>query len=276
MINIDINKCNGCGLCINDCIYNDIIIVDKKASALNTLCNSCGHCIAVCPQNAVLLDNYDIKDVIEFNPKNFTIKPDNLLNSIKFRRSIRHFKKKKVEVEKIKKIIDVGRFTPTANNNQPLSFIVVQNRMEELTKITMDLLYDYVNEYETYMNDPVLNQNIKYINRWKIMYDEYKKGKDLLFYNAPIMIIILHDRRKSPYTLIDGGLAATNMELMANSLKLGVCHSGFFTFAAENQNIRDFLYLPSNKYVVTSLLIGYPDIKYLRTVPRKKPEIQWF
>ena len=40
--------------------------------------------------------------------------------------------------------------------------------------------------------------------------------------------------------------------------------------------IRDFLFLPTNKHVITSLLIGYPNVKYLRTVPRKKPEIQWF
>lgn len=275
MINISIDKCTGCGLCAEDCLQNDIAVVNKRASPLNILCNNCGHCIAICPQNAVVLENFDMKEVKEYNSKTFTIKPDNLLNAIKFRRSIRHFKKKKVEIEKIKKIIDAGRYTPTASNSQPLSFIVIQNKMKELNKITIDLLYQYVNEYQTYMNDPVLNQNIKYINQWRIMYDEYKKGRDLLFYNAPIMIIILHDKRISPYTHIDGGLAATNMELMANSLKLGVCHSGIFTFVTEDISIRNFLYLPDNKYVVASLLIGYTDIKYLRTVPRKKSEIQW-
>lgn len=276
MINININKCIGCELCVKDCLQNDIIIDNKKASPLNISCNNCAHCIAICPQNAVVLENFDMKEVKEYDSKTFTIKPDNLLNAIKFRRSIRHFKKKKVEIEKIRKIIDAGRYTPTASNNQPLSFIVVQHKMKELTNITIDLLYQYANEYEPYMNDPVLNQNIKYINQWKTIYDEHKKGKDLLFYNAPVMIIILHDKRISPYTSIDGGLAATNMELMANSLKLGVCHSGIFTFAAEDVSIKDFLYLPNNKYVVASLLIGYTDIKYLRTVPRKKSEIQWF
>lgn len=276
MINIDVNKCNGCGLCVNDCIYNNIIIIEEHAYALNKSCTSCGHCIAVCPQNAVLLDNYDIKDVIEFSPKKFSVKPDNLLNLIKFRRSIRHFKKKKVESKKIKMIIDAGRFTPTAGNHQPLSFIVVQDKMKELTEITLDLLYEYANEYENTLNDSLLNQSIKYINRCKEMYDKYKKGIDLLFYNAPVMIIVVHDKRKSPHITIDGGLAAANMEIMANSLKLGVCHSGFFTFAAEDEIIRDFLFLPTNKHVITSLLIGYPNVKYLRTVPRKKPEIQWF
>ena len=69
--------------------------------------------------------------------------------------------------------------------------------------------------------------------------------------------------------------AASNMEIMANSLNLGVCFNGYFTYASEDINIRNYLFIPDNKKVVASLLIGYTDNKYLRTVPRKKAEIQW-
>lgn len=275
MININIEKCIGCGFCSKDCPRNDIKIIHDKAIALNKSCISCGHCIAICPQNAVVIDNYDMKEVIEYNLEIFQINPDNLLNSIKLRRNVRQFKKTAVEKEKIKKIIEAGRFTPSGSNKQPLSYIVVQQNMEELTGITIKVLYKFACSYEPDENDPLLSQHKLYTNMWKQIHSQYEQGKDTLFFNAPTLIIILHDKRLSAYSTIDGQLAASNMVLMANSLNLGVCYNGFFTFASEDLEIRNFLFLPDNIKVVASLLIGYSDIKYLRTVPRKKPEVQW-
>lgn len=275
MININIEKCIGCGFCIKDCQCNDIEIIHNKAYPLNKTCISCGHCIAICPQNAVAIDNYDMREVIEYNPEAFEVKPKNLLNLIKFRRSVRQFKDTLVEKEKIKNIIEAGRFTSSGGNRQPLSYIVVQQKMEELTSITIDVLYKYAYDYELDGNDHKFSQRKTYSTMWKLIHNQYEQGKDTLFFNAPAMIIILHDKRISPHSNIDGPLAASNMEIMANSLNLGVCYNGFFTFASEDLEIRNFLYLPDNKKVVASLLIGYTDIKYLRTVPRKKPEVQW-
>lgn len=275
MININIEKCTGCGLCSKDCTRNDIQIIRGKAYPLNKSCMGCGHCIAICPHNAVVIDNYDMKEVIEYNAETFEINPENLLNSIKFRRSVRHFKNTAVEKEKIKKIIEAGRYSPSGSNKQPLSFVVVQQKMRELTAITVDILYKYACNFEPDEHDPLFSQYKLYTDMWKQIYSQYKKGNDILFFNAPAMIIILHDKRLSAYSTIDGQLASSNMVMMANSLDLGVCYNGFFTFASEDLEIRNLLYLPDNIKVVASLLIGYADVKYLRTVPRKKPEVQW-
>ena len=43
------------------------------------------------------------------------------------RRSNRLFKKKQVEPELIHRIIEAGRFAPSAGNNQPWKFIVIQD-----------------------------------------------------------------------------------------------------------------------------------------------------
>lgn len=275
MININFEKCIGCGLCVNDCQCNDIKIKDDKAVPLNKACLNCGHCIAICPQNAVTIDIYDMAEVKEYNPENFGIEPEKLLNSIKFRRSIRKFKNEPVEKEKLKNIIEAGRFTPTGGNRQPLSFIVVQEKMDDLTQKTINVLYDFACNYEPDENDPISSESKRYAVMWKFMRRQYERGKDTLFFNAPAMIIVLSDKRLSVSPVVDGALAASNMESMANSLNLGACFNGFFTFASESNDIRNYLYIPDNKKVVTSLLIGYTDNKYLRTVPRKKPEIQW-
>jgi len=51
---------------------------------------------------------------------------------------------------------------------------------------------------------------------------------------------------------------------------------GFLVRAAQNnQNIMDFLGVKEGKKIVTCMVIGYPDVKYSRTVPRKEADISW-
>ncbi len=275
MINIDLSKCIGCGLCAKDCQCSDIKIQNNKAISLNKFCLNCGHCIAICPQNAVIIDTYDMSEVKDYNNENFVINPETFLNSIKFRRSIRHFIDKPIEKEKIKKIIEAGRFTPTGGNRQPISYIVIQEQIAELTQKTIKVLYDKACSFKEDENNPNSIENKRYSTMWKFMYRQYQRGKDTLFFNAPAMIVILGDTRISINSDVDGALAASTMEMMANTLNLGACYNGFFALAAQNDIIKDFLYIPKNKKVITSILIGYTDNKYFRTVPRKKAEVQW-
>ncbi|MGL5088477.1 MAG: 4Fe-4S dicluster domain-containing protein, partial [Cetobacterium sp.] len=113
MFKVDSTKCIGCGLCIKDCFVKDIELFDGKAVIKNKNCFKCGHCIAVCPTNAVSTDDYNMTDVLEYDEEKFKIDSDNLLNFIRFERTIRHFKDLDVEDEKLLKIISAGRFTQT-------------------------------------------------------------------------------------------------------------------------------------------------------------------
>jgi len=52
MIKIDIEKCTGCGGCIDLCpqiaiaLINDVVTIDEEK------CNECKICVKVCPTNA--------------------------------------------------------------------------------------------------------------------------------------------------------------------------------------------------------------------------------
>lgn len=276
MIVIDKEKCIGCGLCVKDCQASDIKLEDKKAVPLNKTCLKCGHCVAVCPQNAVELSDYDSSEIIDYNEGTFGNNPENILNSIKFRRSIRHFKDTPVERDKLEKIIEAGRFTPSGGNRQPLSFVVVQDRIEQLTELTLNALNDIACTYEPDESDPMDSQRKRYSVMWKMMHRQYvRQGEDRLFFSAPAVIIVLSDKNLSVNPMVDGGLAASNMQSMADALGLGVCFNGFFTLASNDRRVREFLDIDHNKAVVTSLVLGYTDNRYYRTVPRKKPEISW-
>lgn len=133
MIKIDQEKCIGCGACVEDCFTRDLVIEADKAKVLNKTCIKYGHCIAICPVNAVSITDYDMNEVKEYDAASFDIEPEKLLNFIKFRRSVRQFTDQPIEKEKLEAIIEAGRFTPTGGNRQPVSFVVVQDQLSELT-----------------------------------------------------------------------------------------------------------------------------------------------
>ena len=273
MMYVDKEKCIGCKLCINECVVRgDIDFVEGKANIKNVTCFKCGHCIAVCPENAIYTDEYNMDEVKDYNKEEFSIDEDNLLNFIKFRRSIRSFKKKDVETEKLLKIIEAGRFTQTGGNRQDVSYIVVKEGIDKLKEMTLETL----NKMGQGILDNLTEETIglkTYAEMWIKMYEEYKVNpseKDGLFFNAPAVILVISNSQ------VDGALASSNMELMTNALGLGTFFSGFFIRALQgNKKIMDYLGLDESKQVVTCMVIGYPNIKYSRTAPRKNAEISW-
>ncbi|MGM0603851.1 MAG: nitroreductase family protein, partial [Bacillota bacterium] len=272
MFKVDKDKCIGCEKCITDCFANDIELIDGKANIKNINCFECGHCVAICPTNAVSTDKYDMDEVKEYRKEDFSLDADRLLNFIKFRRTIRQFKDKKVEKEKLKKIIDAARFTPTAGNRQDTSFTVLIDNLDKYRNLTYQSLNRKAEKVLSNSNGESKIHR-KYALMLKRMCRDYKKNpesSDNLFFNAPAVIAV---SAESP---VNAALASGNMELMANALNLGVVFSGFSVTAAEdNQEIKDFLNLKENKELVTVMIIGYPDVEYQRTVPRKKADVEW-
>ncbi len=272
MFNVDKEKCIGCSQCIKDCPASTITLVDNKAEINNERCMKCGHCIAICPVNAVSTDDYNMEEVMPYDKDSFTIEADNLLNFIKFRRSTRRFKDKEVEKEKILKIIEAGRFTQTATNSQDVSYTVVTDKLGELR----DLIYESLKQKgEAILANltPETAYLERYARLWVNSYEMYKKDpvkNDNIFFNAPVAIFVT-----SPNT-VNGGLASSNMELITNALGLGTFFSGFSMVASQdNKAILDLLGVKDSKELVSCLVIGYPDVKYKRTVPRKDAVINW-
>ena len=135
MFKVNREKCIACMQCIKDCPARVISLKDGKAEINNEGCIKCGHCVAICPVYAVSTDDYNMEEVKPYDKENFTVEAENLLNFIKFRRSVRRFKNKPVEKEKLEQIIEAGRFTQTSTNSQDVSYTVVTDKLEELKSL---------------------------------------------------------------------------------------------------------------------------------------------
>jgi len=66
IVQIDEEKCNGCGLCVPACAEGAIKIVDGKAVlAADNLCDGLGACLGDCPQGAIRIIERDAEEFDE-------------------------------------------------------------------------------------------------------------------------------------------------------------------------------------------------------------------
>ncbi|WP_460293543.1 nitroreductase family protein [Clostridium tertium] len=251
---IEVNKdlCIGCELCKNDCPVNNIIIENKKSVIKNQDCLMCGHCAAICPKEAITITGFDEPPIELTNKSN--LDSDELLMAIKARRSIRKFKDKEVSSEIVKQIIEVGRYTPSAKNSQDVSYIVLDNKKGTYEKEAVKFFRKI---------KPIADIVVKHSKQVPI-------DDNFFFKHAPIAIMIVTKDK------ISGSLAASNMALMAESYGLGVLFSGYFSDVANNSlKLKKLLSLKHRDHVVTTLVIGYPDVKYRRTVQKEAANVRY-
>jgi len=55
MIEVLLEKCVGCGLCVKACAYNAITITNKLAEIDTETCTLCGACVQACPFDAIII-----------------------------------------------------------------------------------------------------------------------------------------------------------------------------------------------------------------------------
>ena len=137
-ISMDHEKCIGCGMCVRDCPLHVIELEDGKASMNADSCMECGHCVAICPRSAVSMNGYDMNEVKPFDKETVLVKPENYLNAVKFRRSIRRYRSTEVGKEKIEQIIEAGRYTPTGSNKQNVRYVVMEHPEKSIEKDALE------------------------------------------------------------------------------------------------------------------------------------------
>jgi nitroreductase/NAD-dependent dihydropyrimidine dehydrogenase PreA subunit len=251
-IRIDTNACIGCGLCAGVCAAHNLRIVDKKAQTNLDACMMCGQCFAVCPKNAIAISGYPAGQMDK--AVDVRLDPNDVLDVIRFRRSIRQFKQSKIPQPIVEQILEAGRLTHTAKNMQDVSFVVLDKDKDRLEAMAVRL-FRKIKPLANLVSPMARNNQI----------DDH-----FFFFRAPIVIVILAKDKTN------GLLAAQNMEFIAEANGLGVLFSGFFTMAANaSRGIKKALGVHKGKRVAMTLVLGYPNVTFRRPAPRKALEVRY-
>jgi len=145
---------------------------------------------------------------------------NDILEIIKSRRSIRNYRKEKIKEDEIIKILEAGRWAPSASNNQPWRFIVVND--EQLIKKIGDAC-------------KILTIN-SFVENSKVL-------------------VIIYTEKKHRWVDLDCGMCAQNMMLEAHSLGIGSCFIGAF----REKKIKELVNLPDQFNVVGIISFGYKE-----------------
>ena len=246
---IDDEKCIACSSCINDCPNSFIYLEDGKIKTHDKGCMECGHCYAICPEGAIKMANYDFTEEMAVSMSE--INEHTLLNAMRSRRTTRQFKPIEVEDEKINMILEAGRYAPTGANSQDVKYTILGSKQSEAEEICVNL----------FRKGKKVGNLSSYLRRIEVADDFFFKG-------APLVIVV------SSKSNINAGLASAYMEIMANSLGLGVLYSGFFVMCTKlSRKLRNLIELEKGYDVVSCMVIGYPKVKYQRIVPRKDLQV---
>ena len=275
MVIVDSEKCIGCGACEKDCLLSEIHVIEGKAVPNNKTCFNCGHCVAICPVGAVRPQTGE-EEVVPMTAEECRVDTDNLMNSFRFRRTIRTFQNKKIDREDLEKILEAGRISPTGMNSQEIRFVVFDRDLKELTERGLRALSDLAKDY--FADPEAPKAMVAYSHMWKRMNKQYfDEGIDRLFYDPAAVVVVLANTKYNKLTPpIDGAIACANMEMLARSMGLGTCYIGFLLRAVlKEPSLKEFIGLKEHEELITAFSIGYPGVKYYRTVPRKKDKVEW-
>lgn len=249
---IDTEKCIGCGMCGKVCAAHNLEIKNKKAATILHRCIFCGQCSAVCPKRAISMVGCGDGQVEK--TEDDRLDPNDVLNTIRFRRSIRNFKETEISKDIIEQILEAGRLTHTAKNMQDVSFVVLDQEKQRIEKMAVKAFRAVKPIADLF--SPMARNN--------------KIDDSFFFFHAPVVIVILAEDKTN------GILAAQNMEYVAEANGLGVLYSGFFTMAANaSRKLKKAIHIPRGKKAAMTLVLGYPDVRFLRSTPHKELNVRY-
>jgi len=169
-----------------------------------------------------------------------------MLRLIKSRQSERKYLDRPVEREKIGRITEAGRHSPSACNGQPWRFIVI--------------------------DEPRLRQAVASATESEML------RINTFVHQAPVLIVIVREKsnlssragdliKQKDYSLIDIGIASASIVYQAAAEGLGTCIIGWF----DEKKIKELLGIPKSRKIELVISVGYTENRH-RDKTRKPPE----
>ena len=301
-------RCLGCGL------------TEPKFTGqqyFGKLCIACHNCEAICPQGALSFPHYYRVEKgrwaydFQFPEKGMGLPNPLMLERpvpldqiesqltgaekvIYTRRSTRVYKPDPVPKELIHRVLEAGRFAPSAGNCQGWKFVVVTDRelLNDLSAATVKFLSIFTRLYQgkgplrttlknslAFLKPNAIDQRPMCAIQ-ALRTPKFGDGELDVFFGAPAAIFLLTHHLHISEPALGMGICSQNMALAAHSLGLGTCYVGFATNVLNmDPSSRKFherlgITWPYDS-VATILTLGFPAVKVDRPVEREIPRVLW-
>jgi nitroreductase len=171
-----------------------------------------------------------------------------MLSILECRQSERAYIDRPVEKEKLERITEAGRMSPSACNGQPWKFIVV--------------------------DDPELRQKVASATESEVL------RINTFVRQAPVLIVVVREKsnitsragdliKRKDYSLIDTGIATASMVYQATAEGLGTCIVGWL----DESKIRKLLGIPGRPRVELVICVGYTDNQKRKKIRKPANEV---
>lgn len=180
-----------------------------------------------------------------------------LKEAIYNRRSIREYLDEPVEKQLILDLLEAAVQAPSAMNEQPWAFVVIQDK---------SLLRAYSDRAKALFQETMMPEREKSALKKMLSDPEFN-----IFYNSGTLIVICA-KPVGQHPEWDCYLAGQNIMLTAHGLGLGTCPIGLSWPLFEQEDVRTELQIPAGYAAVLPIIVGYPK-EPAKAVTRAAPKI---
>ncbi|HSA07199.1 MAG TPA: nitroreductase family protein [Candidatus Gastranaerophilales bacterium] len=180
------------------------------------------------------------------------------INAILNRRSVRSYSHKQIKNEELELILKAGLYAPSAHNQQPWHFTVIQDKkiIKNLNLAAKQVMLELENE------------SLK-----KYAEDEHFD----IFYDVPT-IIVISGEKSAIIPDIDCAAATQNMLLAAESLNIGSCWIGLVRHLFMIDKVGEYIKLfniPEGFEPYYAITLGYKTIEDKPAPPRRENTVNY-
>jgi nitroreductase len=181
-----------------------------------------------------------------------------LLKVIYQRRAVRDYTEQAVPRPVLTKLIDAAIQAPTALDEQPWAFAIVQGK-------------ERLRDYSDRAKEHFLGTFSPGRDPHSVQHELLRNRNYNIFYNASTLVIV-YARPGGQFVAIDCCLAAENLMLAAAAAGLGTCPIGFAQSWLDQSETKGELGVSPDYTAVIPIIAGYP-LSHPAQAPRKEPEV---
>jgi nitroreductase len=185
---------------------------------------------------------------------------NNVIETIKKRRSVRSYESKRIPRDILDSILEAGDCAPSGANARGWRFVIVEdeNFRKRMAEIAIPIYKKWMENAPKALKD--LRKEIDAVS------------SDPIYYSAPAVVFVIGAGNTSDF---DCSMACQNLMLAARSFEIGSCWVYFGQFPLKAPEIRSKMELKEGEKVYGPILLGYPKNGFPEAPKKEKAKIKW-